>query len=66
MSENMIPGYEGICSECFEPVKIGEDMRFREGGRTFHRRCVEKPPNNGYYIDLERCEAEVHDYAREI
>ena len=51
--ENGIPGYEGICRECFCPIKTGEGFRFRDKGLLFHTRCVDEHPN-GYYIKLER------------
>ena len=48
-------GYEGICAGCFEPIRNGEGFKFRENGRSFHKRCVEENPN-GYYIKFEEIE----------
>lgn len=50
----VIEGYEGICRECFCPVSDGEGTRLRDGGMLFHKKCVDNPPNSGYYIKLER------------
>lgn len=50
-----VEGYVGICAECFEPIKKGEEFSFRSEGRKFHRRCVDDRPN-GYYVALERIE----------
>lgn len=55
--ESGIPGYEGICRDCFEPVKNGEGYRFYDGGRLFHKKCVEKYPD-GLYIRSERRRAQ--------
>jgi hypothetical protein len=51
--DNRIPGYEGICAECFWPVETGKGYRFLEKGRLFHIKCVDAHPN-GYYVKLER------------
>lgn len=45
--------YAGICACCFAPVECGEEKRFRQPGRTFHAKCVEKYPDD-YYVKLER------------
>lgn len=50
-----VDDYEGICTGCFEPIRKGEGMKFREKGRSFHERCINKNPN-GYYIKLEEIE----------
>ena len=50
-----VEGYEGICTGCFEPIKNGDGFKFRENGRSFHERCIDKNPN-GYYIKLEEIE----------
>lgn len=52
-----IPGYAGICTCCFEPVKNGEEYRFPGSKTTFHARCVELNPNS-YYIRRERRRSE--------
>ncbi|MCB8818657.1 hypothetical protein [Desulfosporosinus shakirovi] len=52
----IIEGYEGICTCCFEPIRDGGGFKFRETGRSFHSRCVEKNPNS-YYIKLEEIAA---------
>lgn len=49
----VIEGYSGICACCFEPVLSGEEFRFLENGRTFHKRCIDLYPNT-YYAKLER------------
>ena len=46
-------GYVGICGACFEPIKNGEEIKFREDGSHFHRKCAEEKPNS-YYLALER------------
>lgn len=51
-----IEGYEGICAGCFEPIREGQGYKFREKGRSFHKRCVEIMPRD-YYIKLEEFEA---------
>lgn len=48
-----VEGYCGICACCFEPIEDGEMVTLREGGRHFHKKCVEEHPND-YYIKLER------------
>jgi len=48
-----IEGYVGICGACFEPIKEGEEIKFRENGSYFHRKCAEQKPNS-YYLALER------------
>ena len=48
-----IPGYEGICRECFCPVLNGLGTRLHEGGLLFHAECIEAHPD-GYYIEQER------------
>jgi len=48
-----IEGYVGICRVCFEPIKEGSEIQFREKGSFFHRLCAEKNPNS-YYLALER------------
>jgi len=45
--------YAGICAICFEPVKNGQEYRYREKGRTFHFNCVQQRPNS-YYAKKER------------
>ncbi|GHV06630.1 hypothetical protein FACS1894217_05700 [Clostridia bacterium] len=47
-----INGYCGICAACLEPMKSGESARIREGGRHFHKTCLEDRPDN-YYVKLE-------------
>lgn len=39
-----LPNSEGICSICFNPVWRGDEYRIFEGGRTFHKKCVERFP----------------------
>ncbi len=46
--------YAGICAHCFEPVRLGEEYRFRERGRTFHLDCAGK---DSYYVRQERRKA---------
>ena len=53
MPTYQVPGYEGICRECFEPIKNGEGIRLREGGLLFHAKCVDRNPD-GHYITQER------------
>jgi hypothetical protein len=48
-----IQGYVGICGACFEPIKEGDEITFRESGQHFHRNCAETKPNS-YYLALER------------
>lgn len=48
-----VEGYSGICVICFEPVRIGEEFRYLENGRTFHKNCIVFYPNS-YYAKLER------------
>lgn len=48
--------YAGICAACFEPVKLGDEMKFSNKGRTFHTSCA-KINYNSYYVALERIEA---------
>ena len=48
-----IEGYIGICGACFEPIKEGEEIKFRENGSHFHRKCAEEKPNS-YYLAIER------------
>ncbi len=50
---SIINGYIGICGACFEPIKEGEEIRFRKSGSYFHSRCAEQKPNS-YYLALER------------
>ena len=52
MSSYRVPGYEGICRECFWPVSTGEGIRLREGGLLFHKKCVDEYPD-GFYIRQE-------------
>lgn len=52
-----IEGYVGICGACFEPIKEGEEIKFRKNGRHFHRQCAETTPNS-YYVALERIAGE--------
>lgn len=52
----MLEGYAGICAACFEPIRTGEEFRFRPGGRKFHSRCVMSKPDN-YYVKLEKRKA---------
>ncbi len=40
-----IPNSEGICSICFNAVWHGDEYRIFEGGRTFHKKCVERFPD---------------------
>jgi hypothetical protein len=44
-------GYEGICCVCFEPVREGDGVKFRESGRVFHKSCSKK---DSYYVKLEK------------
>ena len=48
-----IKGYVGICGACFEPIKEGEEIKFREHGSFFHKNCSDTKPNS-YYLALER------------
>jgi hypothetical protein len=48
-----IEGYSGICACCFGPIKNGEETQLREGGRKFHKHCIEDHPDN-YYVKLEK------------
>ncbi len=48
-----IEGYVGICGACFEPIKKGTEIQFRENGSCFHKACAETKPNS-YYLALER------------
>lgn len=57
-------GYEGICTGCFEPIRTGDGFKFREKGRSFHKRCVESKPN-GYYIKLEEIEGRFETASQE-
>ena len=50
-----VEGYVGVCTGCFEPIRTGDGIKFRENGRSFHKWCVEINPN-GYYIKLEEIE----------
>lgn len=50
-------GYVGICGACFEPIKEGTEMQFRENGKYFHQSCVEENPKS-HYVALERIRAE--------
>lgn len=57
-------GYVGICAGCFEPIRNGEGFKFRESGRSFHKRCVEENPN-GYYIKFEEIAARFETASRD-
>lgn len=49
-----IEGYIGICGICFEPIKEGEEVKFREKSVSyFHRNCATLNPNS-YYLALEK------------
>jgi hypothetical protein len=48
-----VPGYVGICADCFWPIKEGELYQFRDGGRNFHKKCADENPC-GYYAKLEK------------
>ena len=52
-----IEGYVGICGACFEPIKEGAEIQFRENGKYFHKSCFERNPNS-HYLALERIRAE--------
>ena len=53
MSESIkVDSYEGICRQCFKPVKNGTGQRFRDEGMLFHSSCIENHPN-GYWIKIE-------------
>ena len=49
--------YVGICAACFEPIQTGEEYRFRQAGRKFHKNCAEGLPRN-FYVRLEKRLAE--------
>ncbi len=57
-------GYKGICAGCFEPIRDGQGYKFRENGRSFHKRCVESNPN-GYYIKFEEIAARFETASKE-
>ena len=57
MSGYSVPGYVGICADCFCPIATGEGVTLREGGRHFHKQCVEDNPA-GYYVKLEKRRAD--------
>ena len=48
-----IEGYVGICGACFEPIREGEEIKFRQNGSYFHRKCAELKPDS-YYLAQER------------
>jgi hypothetical protein len=48
-----VEGYAGICCQCFCPIENQDLFRVCEGGRKFHRKCVEEHPN-GYYVRIEK------------
>jgi hypothetical protein len=52
-----IEGYVGICSACFEPVREGEEVKFRDNGSYFHCKCAELKPDS-YYLAIERIRGE--------
>lgn len=51
-----VPGYVGICASCFWPIPEGQEMKFTEDGRRFHKVCVQRD-RNGYYVKLEELRA---------
>jgi len=52
-----IDGYIGICGACFEPIKEGTEIQFRENGKYFHKSCFESNPDS-HYLAIERIRAE--------
>lgn len=60
-----IEGYCGICACCFEPIENGEMVTLREGGRHFHKKCVEEYPDD-YYVKLERRRSKIRKTAENV